>query len=83
VWKLWKCHSCLTPWRYSPPIFVLCSLGFGGDVNVPTFNNINDKGRLAFGAPVCARELIVDMVCTYGFPPIHESSFCSCLIWLA
>jgi hypothetical protein len=39
VWKLWKCHSCLAPWRYSLPIFVLWSLGFEGDTIFPTVNN--------------------------------------------
>jgi hypothetical protein len=83
VWKLWKCHSCLTPWRYSLPIFGLCSLGFWGEAIFATANNIYAKGRLAPRALVYARELRVDTICTYGFPFVHESSFSCRLIWSA
>ncbi len=50
---------------------MLCSLGFCGNGTFPTINNTNAKGRLALGALVYARELEVDMVYTYGFPPKH------------
>ncbi len=82
IWKLWNCHFCLAPWKYSLPIFVLWSLGFGGDTIFLAVNNINAKGRFTLKTLVCAHEFIVDMVCTYGFPPIHDSSFSFRLICL-
>lgn len=83
VWKLWKCHSYLPFWKYSLLIFVLCSLGFWGDAILPIVNNTNINGTLALRVLIYARELRVDMVCTYHFPPNHESSFSFGWIWLA
>ncbi len=52
---------------------MLRSLGFGGDAIFPMVDITNVKSRLALGAPIYAHEFKVDMVCTYGFPPMHES----------